>query len=118
MRFVLFVFLLVTTAHAEPLDSDARCGFRMIDTNGSLTLQGLAIGPSWTQGHYQLRISVIHSGGRSVSQQSGAFTSNGTQTHDLVASSTHFLAPGGRLEATLWLTDGDQTATCSIDRQN
>lgn len=118
MRDILLAMLMATAAEAGPRDINAGCGFRVIDANGYLTLQGLAIGPAWTKGNYQLKISVIHSGGRSVSRQSGAFTSNGSDTPDPLASSTIFVAQGGRLEATLWLTVGDQETSCSIERQN
>ncbi|MFQ3254127.1 MAG: hypothetical protein ACI9U6_002428 [Loktanella salsilacus] len=109
--------LFMTMTPAENSDGPG-CAFELIRAGNAITLRGLIVSHEWPHGYYDLEILVDHSGGRSISRQSGDFTSGEGADDNVLSSSTIFISPGGRFFATLQLRDGNRKASCSIERRN
>lgn len=116
--FGAFLTLLFMTMTPAVNSDEPGCAFELIRVGDAITLRGLIVSSEWSHGHYTLEISVAHSGGKSISRQSGDFTSGQSADDNVLSSSTILISLGGRLFATLQLKDGSRTTSCSIERQN
>ncbi|WP_442915841.1 curli-like amyloid fiber formation chaperone CsgH [Loktanella sp. M215] len=117
MRNVLISVLLLLATAAQS-QSDAGCAFRLSDSNGTMTLEGLAMGPLWRRGLYTLEVAVEHAGGRSVSRQSGTFDVASDADQTVLSTSVIALGRDARLMATLWLTEGERVTSCHVAHES
>lgn len=96
-------------AIAGSTKSPLRCELRVTKSGGNLTLEALAFSDKSVEGTYRLKVDGSGSGGNSVIQQGGPFSSDPAKGRSLGMVS---LGAGSTYDARLEVKAGDTSANC------
>lgn len=107
--------LLMSISSSTLSDS---CQVQLTQVGQNVTVTGAVDPTAWISGTYQMNVTVIQGSNRSVSSQSGQFSTK--EDHDSsnagfhkLSTTTVYAGPGGRVSITLTVRDEMQTQECT-----